>query len=57
MILSVVGQLGDLVFSSIKRHFEIKDFGNIMPEHGGILDRLDSILIVSLVFSIISRFL
>lgn len=57
MLLSVVGQLGDLMFSSIKRHFEIKDFGNIMPGHGGILDRLDSILLVVLAFSFVSRFL
>ncbi len=38
-----VGQIGDLAFSSIKRHFGIKDFGNIFPGHGGVLDRLDSI--------------
>lgn len=50
MILSVIGQLGDLIFSSIKRHFDIKDFGNIMPGHGGVLDRLDSLLFVVLAF-------
>ena len=56
-ILSVAGQLGDLVFSSIKRHFDIKDFGNIMPGHGGVLDRLDSILLVMLAFSLFARFI
>lgn len=51
LALTIVGQLGDLVFSSIKRYYGIKDFGKIMPGHGGILDRLDSILFVLLAFS------
>ena len=50
LILSIIGQLGDLVFSSIKRYFNIKDFSNIMPGHGGILDRFDSIIFVILGF-------
>lgn len=50
--LSVMGQLGDLVFSSIKRHFKVKDFGNLFPGHGGILDRLDSIIFVLMSFSL-----
>ncbi|MBS7021224.1 MAG: CDP-archaeol synthase [Firmicutes bacterium] len=48
--LSVVGQFGDLVFSSIKRYFGKKDFSNIMPGHGGVLDRLDSIIFIVLGF-------
>ena len=55
--LSVVGQVGDLVFSAIKRSYGVKDFGNLMPEHGGILDRLDSLIFVVLAFSYVVRFL
>lgn len=53
VFLSIVGQLGDLLFSKIKRENEIKDFSNIMPGHGGILDRLDSLALVLLVFVVI----
>ncbi len=46
LFLSIIGQFGDLVFSSIKRYYGIKDFSNIMPGHGGLLDRIDSIIFV-----------
>ena len=46
IILSIVGQLGDLVFSAIKRYYGKKDFSNIMPGHGGILDRFDSLTFI-----------
>ena len=53
MVLSIVGQCGDLIFSRIKRHFGIKDYSNIMPGHGGILDRLDSIIFVLFTYILI----
>lgn len=42
-VLSVLGQLGDLAESAIKRRFRIKDSGDIIPGHGGLMDRLDSV--------------
>lgn len=56
LALSLVAQFGDLVFSAIKRRYGVKDYGNIMPGHGGILDRLDSIIFALLAFSYLVTF-
>ncbi|MBN2803416.1 MAG: phosphatidate cytidylyltransferase, partial [Deltaproteobacteria bacterium] len=56
LILGVAGQLGDLMESFIKRSFNVKDSGNIIPGHGGIFDRLDSMMTgapVVLIFSLL----
>lgn len=50
--MSVCGQIGDLVASKLKRGYDIKDFSNIFPGHGGMLDRFDSSIYAAVVFLI-----
>lgn len=47
LILSIIGQIGDFSASSIKRFVGIKDYGNLLPGHGGMLDRIDSVIFIA----------
>lgn len=55
-VLTITSQIGDLTFSSIKRTFEVKDYSQLLPGHGGVLDRFDSFLFNAMVFGILLHF-
>lgn len=57
LILCIIGIIGDLFFSLIKRENNVKDFSNIIPGHGGLLDRIDSIIFIMIAFIFISQFI
>lgn len=50
LVLAIAAQLGDLLKSFVKRIYQIKDFGNLLPGHGGVLDRIDGVLMAGPVF-------
>ena len=53
-MLAVASMVGDLLASLIKRHYGIKDYGKLLPGHGGILDRFDSCLATSMLFYVMT---
>ncbi len=46
-VLSIIGQIGDFSASVIKRYFEVKDFSELFPGHGGMIDRIDSVMFIA----------
>ncbi|MCQ2742939.1 MAG: phosphatidate cytidylyltransferase, partial [Bacilli bacterium] len=55
--LPISGNLGDFSFSLVKRTYGFKDFGNLLRDHGGILDRVDSLLVSGIVFAVLLTFI
>ncbi len=53
--LSIFAQLGDLIASKMKRGYEIKDFSNLFPGHGGVMDRFDSAMFAAIILMFISE--
>lgn len=56
-VLAMVGQAGDLLVSYFKRRYGVKDTGALIPGHGGLLDRIDALLLVAIAFSLLAALL
>ena len=54
---AVIAQIGDLAASAIKRNYEVKDYGHLIPGHGGILDRFDSVILTAPMIYVLAEFL
>ncbi len=57
ILISIMGQVGDLVASKMKRNYGIKDFSNLFPGHGGVLDRFDSLVFTAMVLMLLNEFI
>ena len=53
VIMPTVGNIGGFLYSLVKRHYQVKDYGNILPGHGGVIDRFDSVMINACCMSIV----
>ena len=53
IMLTIISQLGDLIASKLKREYGIKDYGNLFPGHGGVMDRFDSVILTCAVFFVV----
>ncbi len=53
LLIPIFAQIGDLIFSYVKRKYNVKDYSSLLPGHGGVLDRLDSLLVVLALMNII----
>ena len=51
--MPIVSVIGDFIFSTIKRYYNVKDFSKVLPGHGGVLDRIDSVLVTSLIVTLL----
>ncbi len=54
-VVSIISQIGDLTASMIKRRYQVKDYGNIFPGHGGVLDRFDSVMLTAPVLYLLTE--
>ena len=57
LLISISGQIGDLILSAVKRYFQVKDYSSLLPGHGGVLDRIDSMLVNFMIVAIFMNLL
>jgi len=56
LLIGLISFLGDALESYLKRYLEIKDFGNLLPGHGGLLDRMDAFILIFFVHLVLLSF-